>query len=364
MKNRFLLTIILAVITASISGQPDFRTGYVILNNSDTIFGKIDSRGARIMGQTCRFVAKPSDPVINYSPDDIIEYRFNNGKCYVSRQLENGEKVFLEYLINGKLNIYYYRDENGVDHYLIDKEGFPLKVIPYEEEIRETAGGTKFLYKPTIHIGMLQYYTNDAPDFLQEPIKIKKPDHNSLIDFAEKYHNKICSEEECIIYEKEMPLIIGSFEIVYGPMKLNRKLYDEAVASEFGPLIYLSMPRVNERFFFKTGLLVNPVEVDDEKTVYLKLPIQIQYQYSHYRLMPKIFLGINTYFSKKNAALWRLASGGGVDYRFSDNISLTGSLTAEFKPLFFEILDKYYDPGTVSSPFLSYTFCFGFRFTL
>ncbi|MDZ7636246.1 MAG: hypothetical protein U5L72_18130 [Bacteroidales bacterium] len=76
---------------------------------------------------------------------------------------------FLEYLINGKLNIYYYRDEKGEDYYLIGKEGFPLKVIPYLEEMRKTPDGINVLYKSTLHIGLLQYYTDDASDFLQEP---------------------------------------------------------------------------------------------------------------------------------------------------------------------------------------------------
>ena len=128
---RNLSILIFILINIEVNAQSDFKSGYVILNNSDTLFGKIDSRGDRTMSKTCRFKPTNSDLITEYSPRELNEYQFIGGKRYVSRTLESGIPVFLEYLIKGKLNVYYYVDGEGKDHYLIDKEGFPLKVIPY-----------------------------------------------------------------------------------------------------------------------------------------------------------------------------------------------------------------------------------------
>jgi hypothetical protein len=364
MRTRNLLVISCLLILGNLNGQSDFKAGYVVLANNDTIIGEIDSRGDQKMSQTCRFKPVTSDSIIYYSPFDLMEYRFLNGKCYISKFLENGNKVFLEYLINGKLNIYYYRDEKGEDYYLIGKEGFPLKVIPYLEEIRITPDGINVLYKSTLHIGLLQYYTDDASDFLQEPLKIQKPDHNNLIDFAKKYHNRICKDEDCIIYEKDMPLIKASIEIIAGPTSLNKEYFIKSFTSEYGTFIYLWMPRVNERFFLKTGFLLSPIEFDNKKSIYKIIPMQVQYQYSHFKLIPKVFIGVNTYLSKGNDSFWTTAAGVGVDFRLSQNVSLTSSFTAEFIPPYFVVVDEFFFSNSVSSPFFSYTVCLGLRFKI
>jgi len=123
MKIRKLITFVF-LLPLLLNAQPDFRTGYIIFENGDTVHGKIDYQDDRLMSTVCSFKQMSSESIIDYSPYDIKEFRFENSKCYVSRTQESGEKVFLEYLIKGKLNVYYYRDEEMNDYYFIDKVGF------------------------------------------------------------------------------------------------------------------------------------------------------------------------------------------------------------------------------------------------
>lgn len=369
MKIRSLMTFVFLLSIGCLNAQSDFKPGYVIFPDNDTIYGEIDSRGDKTMSEVCRFKPRKDEPAITYSTDEIAAYRFTEGKFYVSTMLDNGNRVFLEYLINGKLNIYYYRDNKGEDHYLIDKPGFPLKEIPFEEGVRRTPDGKDVLYKSTLHFGLLQYYTDDAADFLQEPFKIIKPDHRNLVDFAEKYHSKVCSAgEECIIYEKDVPFINASVEIFGGRTSFNRKAGDLVKAYDFGAHVYLWMPRVSERFFFKTGLLLSQVHNEIDKSTCVIIPIQIQYQYSHYKLMPSVFLGIYSYFRDVNYSSYTLVSGGGVDYRLSNKVSITSNLTAEFLPPFFKLADIAVPPqipqSNRSEIFISYSIFLGLRFAL
>jgi hypothetical protein len=61
----------------------------------------------------CNYKINDNEKEISHSPDDISAFRFLNSKYFISREV-NGKKVFLEYLIKGKISIYYLRDENKI----------------------------------------------------------------------------------------------------------------------------------------------------------------------------------------------------------------------------------------------------------
>lgn len=111
--------------------KPISGRGYVITNPGDTLFGEIDYRGDLLMGKLCRFKDNNGEEQ-EFLPAGIQGYRFIDSKYYISLEV-NGRNVFLEYLINGKVSIYYLRDDAG-DHYYIDKEGEVMKEIPYNED--------------------------------------------------------------------------------------------------------------------------------------------------------------------------------------------------------------------------------------
>ncbi len=133
MKIKSLVLFGLIISTGVLHAQRDFRPGYIIKNSGDTLYGKIDYRNDLLMSSVCTF--KANDNTINeFLPKDILAYRLIDSKYYISREV-NGKSVFLEYLIKGKVNIYYLRDDTG-DHYFLDKEGVKLTEIPYEEGIK------------------------------------------------------------------------------------------------------------------------------------------------------------------------------------------------------------------------------------
>ena len=212
MSLRTLVLVGILLSTIVVNAQTDFRPGYIIENSGDTLYGEIDYRGDILMNTICTF--KSVENVTHkYSPYDIHSFRFIDSKYYISREV-NGIKVFLEYLINGEINIYYARDDTG-DHYYLDKAGVKLTEIPYEEGVRKI-NNRKVYYETRRHYGLLKYYMQDAPEFQSQINKVKKPEHKSLIDLAEDYHNFVCEGEECIIYEKKLPLIKVDLEPVIG----------------------------------------------------------------------------------------------------------------------------------------------------
>lgn len=264
------------------SAQTDFRPGYVIKVPGDTLYGEIDYRGDLLMSNVCRFRNEHKETK-DYTPHDIFAYRFIDSKFYVSKDV-NGKRNFLEYLLNGEVNVYYMRDDNG-DHYYINRDGEDLVEIPYQEDIRQI-GGRQVLYSTNHHVGLLTYYMQDAPQLKPKIDRMKAPSHQNLIKIAEEYHHAVCDDKDCIIYEKRQPFLKVNLEAVLGAIFLNNKaiathdllnVHDKPYY-QTGVLVHFWLPRANEKLFLKTGLLYSQLDKrNGEKINYINIPLHIGY---------------------------------------------------------------------------------------
>lgn len=321
LKNLILLGLLLS--TGILYAQTDFRPGYIIKTTGDTIFGQIDYRSDLLMSSVCKFKDNESE-ITEYYPNDITAFRFIDSKYYVSRVIDN-KKVFMEYLIKGKVNIYYMRDENG-DHYYIDKEDERLTEIPYEEGIKKVDNKDMY-YETTKHIGFLKYYMKDAPELQSRIQTVKKPEHQSLIKLAEDYHNAVCEGEPCIIYEKSAPLIKILPELLGGVIKysnvedLNDKFYVYT-----GIIGHIWMPRTSEKLYFRTGLLFSQLDFDGEKSNFYKIPCQFEYIYPKGIFRPRIAYGMNFYIPSYRTVSFDI----GANIKLSETFFLSASSDIEF----------------------------------
>lgn len=339
MKNKFLFILLFFSIT-NVLAQKNFKPGYVILNSGDSLVGYIDNRDALFMGQKCRFLLDKTESIKEYFPNQIKEFRLTKSKYYISKNIKTksgNKEVFLEFLIKGNLNVYYYKDENG-NHYYIENEKLSLSELPYKESIKYYDDGFLFknyiayFYQSTIHIGLLKLYFQDVPDFYPRIEKLKKPDHYNLINLAKDYNDKVCNDKQCISYEKKMPIIKTSFEPFIGLIKY--KNYNK-YTSEFGLNVFLWMPYTSEKLYFKTGISYNKMITDSDKYLIYKIPLQFQYLYPSTRLRPKVNIGINYWIYKQgneNGNTYSLCLGSGFLYRINDKIHLSIDINSEFTP--------------------------------
>lgn len=292
MNLRKLILLILLFSVEIAYAQTDFRPGYIIKASGDTIHGAIDYRGDLIMSSTCRF-KNAHNQVEEYSPADIIAYRFIDSKFYVSK-IVNNKKVFLEYLIKGKVNVFYMRDDHG-DHYYLSKEDEVLVEIPYEESIRYV-NNTQVLYKSSNHIGLLNYFMQDAPELKSRIDRMKEPGHHNLIKIAEEYHYAVCDDEQCIIYEKHQPLLKVNLEIIAGVVNFYDKSLDLKDKAYFktGMIAHFWMPRTNEKIFMKVGILYSRLEkLEGEEYNYVRIPLHIGYMApTTYKVRPSFSFGV------------------------------------------------------------------------
>ncbi|MEN8156214.1 MAG: outer membrane beta-barrel protein [Bacteroidota bacterium] len=264
------LTVLFTLISISSNGQTNFRPGYYINYNLDTIFGQIDYRSELRNGKICLFRTGPESEEVRFEPGDIRSYRFDPGKYYITKWVEtDGQErfVFAEYLVNGIADLYYYRNEQ-TDHYFIETEDGRLVELNNEEIIVRRDGRTHTT-STNRHIGLLKATFSDCPE-IQTNLESAQLSHKSLINLTSDYHHYVCNGEQCIIYEKDIPAVRLTFAPVAGAglsslsfsesNLLGRPSAFKSSPSPFvGVQLQASLPRINEKFSvqLETGVARN-----------------------------------------------------------------------------------------------------------
>jgi hypothetical protein len=331
MNPKYRLLIIILFFTTIVNAQTDFRKGYIIKSEGDTVLGFIDYRDDKLMSMVCKFKANENSEVITYNPTDIQSFRFPDSKFYISKEID-GKVYFLRFLLKGKVNIYSMRDAIG-DHYYIEKEGAGIRELPYEEAVRYDRS-RPYLYTSKVHIGILKALMADAPQTSKKINAITKPESGNLIRIAKNYHHEVCSNEECIIYENKLPrfrILVEPFGgVVYALNNLYQTKYNQTFNLQTGILCHLMLPQINEKIYFRLGLLYSAPKtklLNYYQTVNVyKIPIQLEYIYPRGILRPKAALGINIY----NPTSFSYSMMGGVNIKLVKSLDLSINYDIDF----------------------------------
>jgi hypothetical protein len=196
--KKYILFIIFLLSANLIFAQSYLKPAYIITKQNDTIWGKgiIDTKQ-----NYCLFM--PNNERIQYVyPDKAKEFRILNGGKYLSKQVDN-KFIFLEYLVEGELDLFVLR-KDGADRYFIQKADRPLMEIIYDKEELAYIDGIQYQYRDKRYVGLMKTYMMDSPEMYHQIDKMEVIKQQSLIDLAEKYHNSICFDRECIVYTKKL----------------------------------------------------------------------------------------------------------------------------------------------------------------
>ena len=213
----WILSLTLFLFVPALEGQSDFRPGYLIDLSGDTLTGQIDYRGDILNCKKCVF--RPSEEIdaMAFHPGEIQAYRFEGSKYYVSKELSiNGtdELVFAEYLVNGIASLYYYR-ESTRDHYYIETRDGDLVELENPTVVVEGFDKRDYWTYSNKHVGILKAAFADSPE-IQSELDKAQLSHQSLINFTARYHDYVCDDEVCIVYEKELSKAIVRFGPFFG----------------------------------------------------------------------------------------------------------------------------------------------------
>jgi len=216
-KNFVLLAFLNCV---ALSLFADYRPGYIIKLSNDTISGYIDFVSGVENSKECRFKTNLEMEPKVYRPEDIKEYRFINGKYFVTKQtMVDGkpQMVFLEWLIKGRANILSFNESISKIRLYIQLDNDSLREIPNTKKYKEKRKDYKnedfdVDVERQEYIGYLKYYLKDCPSIYSE-IDNSGYNRESFINIAKQYHYKTCGSKDCIVFEDHSKLLkyeIGS----------------------------------------------------------------------------------------------------------------------------------------------------------
>lgn len=290
MKKLFATIFLMSLYFVCFGQTDNFLAGYVITNTGDSISGEILYKGNNTKNNICTFRHVGDRSVVKYSTDDLLMYRYYNDKCYAPLRIDVDKKeeiVFVEYLLNGIVNIYYYEP---LDTYYIKNEaGETFTLKGGDEEI--VKNGSVYKIPSRKYIGVLKYvFKNDLNalnDIDKGNIKLQQED---LIELGEKYHNDICTERECVVYYKDydfvkmnettLKLLKSTFGFFSG--------YDLNTIPSYEPIMY-----EEERYFI--------TNIDREILQYSSPKIGLFFNYNLHSIQPRISVcyevAYNKYFS-------------------------------------------------------------------
>jgi len=265
---KFSLLIFL-ILTALLKGiaQTDFREGYYITLENDTVFGLVDYRGEAKNSQVCIFKKEELSVPVKFEPTEIKGYRFIDGKFYISYQINTGNEektVFLEFLVNGITNLYFYRDLNNYMYFIEDKNG-KLLLLSNEVITSNVEGKGEVQRNSNKYIGVLRATFADCKE-IQPQLDNVSLGHKSLINITKSYHNYVCDTEECIVYEKKVPsakirfapvLKTGVANLRFSKGIFSNYSFEPEVYFGAGILVSTVFPQINEKLSFEAELDFN-----------------------------------------------------------------------------------------------------------
>lgn len=271
------LTIILSLFfTLIIYAQRNYQEGYILTSQNDTLRGWIDFRSDKLNATVCTFKSDLKNEEKEYYPKEIYGYRYlNDGKFYVSREIEiNGTKktVFLEFLLEGIENLYYYK-EGEVKYYILENMKGELLYTSQEPEKLTYIGENQNYVTDYKYIGILKLYFKNQPEILKKVDKTTY-DHQSMIKLVKEYHDLVCTPDQaCIIFESKNikdALIIkysiyAGYNYLSGYKILTRYNIDfDGLMDKNYPVIggqvSLNVPRLSKSINFDLGISLSSLK--------------------------------------------------------------------------------------------------------
>ena len=119
--KKYLITLLVLFIPATLISQEGFKEGYVLLTQQDTLYGLIENNSGYENSTACKYRKNSNETIRRYSPDEIFGYYFSEGKYYVSKEYEN-RRQFFEFLVDGRLSVDLKQERDLSNHFFIERD--------------------------------------------------------------------------------------------------------------------------------------------------------------------------------------------------------------------------------------------------
>jgi hypothetical protein len=282
MKKLFSLLVVLTLPVLCFA-QSDFRSGYIITLQGDTLKGEVNHKGDLKNALECTFRVNESAQNQNFKPGQLKGYGFTGGKFYeaktatiVNRVLLVGNKFkeepvtghdsvsFMQVLVKGKATLYYLRDATSANHYYFQMNDKPVQELVYLQASMVDPKGNRYWYKSKQFVGILKIAFKDCPAITE---KIERTDFksSSLQSLFKAYNYCVEPTQKIVTQIKPKPvytfgamagLSFSALNIEMIDHYLGAGNYESAPAFTAGISLDITMPVTNEKLSFHNALFL------------------------------------------------------------------------------------------------------------
>ncbi len=325
--KRLILLITFVCLSEFSFSQTDYRSGYVVTNANDTLFGLVDYREKAKAYKSCDYKVSKGQNTVTYKPGNIIGYGFENDKFFQSREIviknQPSQIVFLEVIVRGFISLYKYEGT-----YFIEKNNDGLQQLI--SETKEVFIEGEGLFKNTNqHIGTLNMLLFDCAEIRTRVQKIKL-EEKSLTKLIEDYNR--CKGKSSNTFKAKRPwtkAIVGlTVGLNVSQLKFDTNPGYEHLTGDFevskSPMVGVSFdilsPRLSERisfhgdFLYLTSKYYNYTLYNSSSSVernyvtlelqQLKVPIGIRYIFPKREFTPYFNAGISSTIHLSSNSKW------------------------------------------------------------
>ncbi|MEO9485040.1 MAG: porin family protein [Ekhidna sp.] len=242
-------TLIILLLTVGHSyGQNDFRKGFVITLDNDTIQGQVDYSNSSKNPKSCLFQGEEGK--FDYSPNLILGFGYQDDKFFSSQIIED---AFVEVLLVGEISLY-----KSEEKFHVKKD---TSVFDLESKKVEVVKDGKVGYRETSKWrGIVNYLVSDCST---KGVANLKLDERSLTEFFLKYNK--CKGTGYTEFKTSKPWTKVDLGVSLGVSlsriqltSLGSYFYlDESYSSvdpTFGIITTISSPRVSDKLTFQAEL--------------------------------------------------------------------------------------------------------------
>lgn len=272
-------------------------------NNGNASFGvKLVDGGDLINSELCQ--VKTGGKIVQYTPYEVQEYGFKNGRVYVAREIniaDSSKMVFLERLYKGKTTLYYYRGKR-INTYFIEKDSTVFVEIPKKDNIEKH------------YSEMLLNYTADCPN-VSSACKLVSYNKKSITKLISRYNN--CELKPFPFFKYGFFFGMVQSELVMNSNIINVDLLNTSFKKDNNPYagIFVDAPISASNFSFFTSLGLyqssfssnKPSDSHDASILInqttIKVPLMIRYTVPSLRFRPYFNIGLNYSYNLRNESV-------------------------------------------------------------
>ena len=230
----------------------DFRPGYIINNNLDSVNGFVAYRSGAKNLLECLFRQTKKGETIRYSPEQLKAYGFHGDKSFRTvtppRELALSQKIFASQLVAGSMSLLKIKKTFVISL----KDSLVLLPVPVNKEVKNSDGN--WSKRDKRYVGILNYLIRDC-QLSADEMSYSGGDLTNLI----QSYNR-CKGETASLYSLK-PLGKLNF-IFFGGYSRSNMAMDLFTDVTFSPSysviagagLELSSPRIFDRLFFSADV--------------------------------------------------------------------------------------------------------------